>query len=91
MSAIQIDQRHSLGTAEAKKRVEALEPRLRERYGLELEWRGDEAVFKGRGFSGTLRVTADRVAIELKLGLLARPFAGKIEAAMHEQVAKALA
>jgi putative polyhydroxyalkanoate system protein len=91
MSEIRVEQRHTMGAAEAKKRVVALEPRLQERYGLDLTWTDDNASFSGKGFSGSLRVGADRVTIELKLGLLVRPFAGRIADAMREVLAKALA
>ncbi len=85
-----IEQPHNLGLRAARERVEGLMPKLRDRYGLDLSWRGDVASFTGKGFTGTLTVGEARVTIELRLGLLARPFAGKIQAAMQEQMAKVL-
>ncbi len=91
MANISMEQKHDLGLDGARDRVRGLVPTLIDKYGVEVNWRGDDAHFSGRGFSGVLRVMADRVAIELKLGLLARPFAGTIERAMAEHVRKALA
>jgi putative polyhydroxyalkanoate system protein len=91
MTTINLEQSHSLGLEGARTRVEGLVPTLVDKYGVKVDWRGDNAHFAGKGFSGVLQVRADTVAIDLKLGLLARPFAGKIKSAMAEHVRKALA
>ncbi len=92
MAEIRIERPHSLGKAEAKKRVQDLEPKLKTKYGVELAWNGDgEAQVKGTGVSGLLRVAESNVAVDLKLGLLLRPMAGKIRGALEHQIDKALA
>ncbi len=91
MSEIKIDRPHKLGTAEARKRVDALEPKLKEKYGVSLEWKGNVANVKGTGVSGTLAVEDTKVAVNVKLGLLLRPLAGKIKEGLEHQVNKALA
>lgn len=91
MATITMEQNHQLGLDGARERVRGLIPTLVNKYGVKVDWRGDDAHFSGKGFSGVLRVKADRVAIDLKLGLLARPFAGKIKTAMADHVQKALA
>jgi putative polyhydroxyalkanoate system protein len=91
MAEIKIDRNHTLGQAEAQKRVTDLAPKLKEKYGVELAWKGDgEAQVKGTGVTGTLRVAAEAVHIDLKLGLLLRPMAGKIRSALEHQIDKAL-
>ena len=91
MSEIKIERNHKLGTAEARKRVDTLEPKLKERYGVTLEWNGNVAAVKGTGVSGTLAVDDTKVAVNIKLGLLLRPLAGKIREGLEHQVNKALA
>lgn len=91
MSNISLEQTHDLGLEGARERVEKLVPALIKQYRVAVDWRGNDAHFSGKGFQGVLRIMADRVAVDLKLGLLARPFAGTIEKAMAEHVRKALA
>lgn len=91
MSEIKIDRAHNLGLAEARKRVDALGPKLKEKYGVSLEWNGNTANVKGSGVSGTLAVEDAKVAVNVKLGLLLRPLAGKIKEGLEHQVNKALA
>ncbi|MBC7795149.1 MAG: polyhydroxyalkanoic acid system family protein [Clostridia bacterium] len=91
MSQINIEQHHALGHAEARKRVSTLEPKLKEKYGVSLEWNGNMANVKGTGVSGTLAVDDSKVAVDLKLGFLLRPMAGKIKEGLEAQVIKALA
>jgi putative polyhydroxyalkanoate system protein len=92
MSEIKIERTHNLGKTEAEKRVKQLEPKLKDKYGVELSWKSDgEAQVKGTGLSGVLRVDDVNVAVDLKLGLLLRPMAGKIRGALEHQIDKALA
>ena len=91
MADIDIERTHSLGLEELRKRLGTLEEKLRERYGAQIDWRGDEADIKGTGFSGTLTLAETRVAVSLKLNFLMRPMAGKIREAMESQVDRALA
>ena len=91
MSEIRIEKNHTLGKSEAHKRVVNMEPKLKERYGVKLDWRGDEAEVKGTGVTGKLSVADGRIAIDIKLGLLLRPMAGKIRTALERQLDQALA
>jgi putative polyhydroxyalkanoate system protein len=91
MSEIKIERNHQLGSVEARKRVDGLEVKLKEKYGVTLEWKGNVANVKGTGVSGTLAVEDAKVAVNLKLGLLLRPLAGKIKEGLEHQVNKALA
>lgn len=90
MSHIMIARNHTLGAEAARERVAEIEPMLRDRFGIRVEWTGTSASFKGRGVSGSARITDDHLNIELKLGLLVRPFASKIRQIMEEKIDQAL-
>lgn len=90
MSEIKIERAHKLGSKEARKRVDNLEAKLKEKYGVSLEWNGNVANVKGTGVSGTLAVEDAKVAVNIKLGLLLRPLAGQIKQGLEHQVNKAL-
>lgn len=90
MSHVKIDRNHSMGAAAARERVAEIEPMLKDKYGVSLDWRGNEATVKGRGVTGAASITDDHLLIELKLGLLIRPLAGKIQKVMEEQLDRAL-
>lgn len=90
MSEIRIERCHQLGRAEAQRRVTEIEPKLRERFGVRLEWDGDQAQLKGSGVSGSVAVSDAQLAIDIKLGLLLRPMAGKIRESLERQIDRAL-
>jgi putative polyhydroxyalkanoate system protein len=91
MAEINIERNHELGLDELRKRLDSMEAKLKERYGVKLAWRGaHEAEVKGTGVSGTISLGDKRVAVNLKLGLMVRPLAGKIREAMEKQLDKAL-
>jgi putative polyhydroxyalkanoate system protein len=91
MSEIKIERNHNLGVKEARKRVDNLEVKLKEKYGVSLQWNGNVANVKGTGVSGTLAVEDKKVAVNLKIGFLLRPLAGQIKEGLEHQVNKALA
>lgn len=90
MADIEIERSHRLGLTQLKERLGGLEEKLLDRYGVKLTWRGNEAEVRGTGVSGTLSVDEAQVAVNLKLGLLMRPLAGKIREAMEKQIDRAL-
>lgn len=90
MSTICIERTCTLGEQSAREQLAEVEPMLRDRYGIQLAWQGSQAKITGSGVSGTVHIGADRVRVELKLGLLLRPLAGKIRGALEAQLDKAL-
>tara|TARA_Y100001968_G_C18982950_1_gene537702 strand:+ start:180 stop:461 length:282 start_codon:yes stop_codon:yes gene_type:complete len=87
MSKIKLEREHGRGSAaQAKEMMVAVEEKLKERYGVTLAWAGNSAQIKGTGVSGDFKVDDTTVQVEIKLGLLLRPMAGKIE----EGIARAL-
>ena len=91
MADISIKRSHAVGRDEARRRVAALEHKLRDKLGVELTWLGHVATFKGRGVSGTLTVENDSVSVDVKLGLLVKPLAGKIRDGVERGLNSALA
>ena len=92
MAEIKIERNHTLGKNEAQKRVSELEPKLKEKYGVHLEWQPDgTAKVKGTGVTGSLALGADSLDLEIKLGLLLKPMSGRIRGALEHQIDKALA
>jgi hypothetical protein len=47
---------------------------------------GLQANMKGKGFQASFTVTETDVSVNIKLGLLARPFKGKVEASVRERL-----
>ncbi len=90
MSEIKIERIHALGATEARKRITKIEAKLKENYGVNLEWNGNTANVKGTGVSGTLVVEEKRVAVNIKLGLLLRPLAGTVRESLEKQLSKGL-
>lgn len=94
MSTIRVEKAHSLPLAEAKKAIEAFGQDLQSKYGLKMAWSGNRADLKGTGASGTVDVGADRVRVEIKLGLIAKAAgikADKVQASIEKRLDAALA
>ena len=80
MSAIKIERDHKLGSADkAKELVLSVGEKLEERYGVTFDWSGYCGKLKGKGVTGECRLSDEKIEVELKLGLLLRPLARKIE------------
>ncbi len=90
MSKIEIHRSHSLGADEARERVKKIEPSLKEKYGVRLEWSGKHAAIKGFGVSGDAEVDDSHLVLTLKLGLLVRPFKRKIQEAIERSIDREL-
>ena len=91
MGTIQIKKMHHLGTAEAHKRVEQLEPELKKDYGVQLEWHGERADVRAARVSGQLVVEDQALSLQLQLGLPLVPVQAKIRSALEQRLASALA
>jgi putative polyhydroxyalkanoate system protein len=71
MSTIQVSQSHDMDREQARAKLGSFEEMMG-KYGVKLEWDGDEAVIKGFGVSGDVRVTDGTVEILLKLSMMAK-------------------
>jgi putative polyhydroxyalkanoate system protein len=87
---------HNTSRANARHKVEQKIDQLLSQFGgkadeISHEWQGDTLKFRGkaRGLTveGTVEVTDAAVVIDGKLPLIARPFEGKIRAAVEKEAA----
>ncbi len=88
MSTVRVNHPHGLGVEGAKRALAPFEADL-SRYGLKLAWRGNVAEVKGAAASGDVRVTDSEVAIEVKLGMMAK-MAGIDAARLTQSIEKRL-
>jgi putative polyhydroxyalkanoate system protein len=62
-----------------RERARSLAERLESRHHMRARWLGDDVVaIKGSGVEGQLSIDDTQVAVDVKLGLLAAPFQGKL-------------
>ncbi len=71
MSSFKVTEPHSLSPEDARLRVGAFEDLLK-KYKVKPKWKGNDAVFKGPGVSGDIKVGAKSVDVSVKLGMLAK-------------------
>jgi putative polyhydroxyalkanoate system protein len=74
MSHIKVARRHALPLPKARALAERAIGDLAQRYGGVTEWRGDVLRFHAAGAEGELRLSLVEIRIDVKLGLLLRPF-----------------
>jgi putative polyhydroxyalkanoate system protein len=88
MASIKVSQAHSLPLDQAKQRVDDMLKEYSSKFGLKTNWAGDKLNISGSGVEGAANVTGSSVDVELKLGLMASAFKGKIEEGLKEGLAK---
>jgi len=83
---VQIRQAHTMTAAEARSRLSNLSQTNSkdvQRFSIALRWTSPKtAEISATSFKGVLRVQERWVTVDGKLGLLARPFAGRIQTAI---------
>ena len=90
MSKIEISRHHQLSDQERTAALNDLATFLQE-IGAEVVNEGERLSFSGRGYKGTVSITAGLAEGFISLGLLARPFKGQLEKAIHEHLEARLA
>ncbi|MED5465865.1 MAG: polyhydroxyalkanoic acid system family protein [Myxococcota bacterium] len=91
MAKIRIDEAHGLGSADAARaKVEPVEEKLKDKFGVTFHWAGNKAAIKGKGVSGEFRFDDERFAVDLKLNMLLTPMAGKIEESIRRAIERAM-
>jgi putative polyhydroxyalkanoate system protein len=92
MPKFTIEHKHDLPHATVRERLEALNARLAEKYGIDAKWRTDtEATFKRTGAAGTISCQPNCVAIHVDLSFALTPLRGKIETRIREELVAVLA
>jgi putative polyhydroxyalkanoate system protein len=86
MSQIHLQKNHSLGGDEARKTAEKLADRLAAEYKAKWQWHNNDLKLTAKGVQGLLHVGHDMVDIKVDLGMMLRPFKGKIESRIKAQL-----
>jgi putative polyhydroxyalkanoate system protein len=71
MSNVRVREPHTLGTAEALRRIADFEEMLK-KYGVKASWKGNHADVSGLGVKGTIDVSEQEARVELTLGFVAK-------------------
>lgn len=79
MATISLAKKHTLGPDEALTRARKVFDDFGNRLNASVEWEGNNARFTGRGFSGTAKVNAETIEIDVDLAMLLRPAKGRVE------------
>ena len=78
MSDIEVVKSHSLPIAKAKTLAQKEVDALAGEYDLSSEWRGNTLHFHCSGLDGQMHVTDSEIRLHVTLGLLRRPFKGRL-------------
>ena len=87
---MKIRREHSLGTTEARRRVDEIAADMGNRLNLSSEWRGDDLQVKGTGVTGTISVSEDAVELRIELGFALILMESSIRAAIEQAMDKHL-
>ena len=91
MAKMSIEQPHQLEHAEVKARLDQLQARLANKYGIQGHWTGEnDAVVKGTGVKGTISCDASRVRVTLDLSFPISLMKDRIENRVRQELAKVL-
>ena len=86
MSLIHIRKKHTLGQDKARKTADELAKTLVSEYNAKCKWHKDDLKFTSKGVTGKMHVGKDIVDIQVDLGMMLRPFKGKIETSIKSQL-----
>lgn len=88
MPAISIARKHALSHRKAKDVAEKIAKDLQKRFELDYAWHGDHIDFERPGVSGRMHVAKDRIALDVRLGLLLTPLKPSIEREINAMLDK---
>jgi putative polyhydroxyalkanoate system protein len=86
MSVIEVTRIHHLSHDDAITAATQLAETLSQKYDVRYSWQGEVLCFKRAGVEGRLEIESDKVHLQMELGLLMRPFSGRIERSIHEHL-----
>ncbi|GGY74000.1 polyhydroxyalkanoic acid system family protein [Marinobacter zhanjiangensis] len=86
MSSIDVRRSHSLDREHARAAAETLAEDLSEKFDVQYEWDGDLLRFHRSGVKGHLDISPSELHVHLELGMMLRPFKGRIEEEIHNQL-----
>ncbi len=93
MADISFSHPHGLSLDEAKTKTKQIVDDVQGEFPSliqSIDWNADQthAKLKGKGFDGTFQVTDAAMNIEINLGMLTRPFKGKVQEKIQSRVSK---
>lgn len=88
MAVIDIVRHHSLDHDHAIEVANRLARTMERDYQLKYEWDGDTLHCHRSGVHGEVRVRPQEIRVHLKLGFLLRPFKGRIEREIEDQLSE---
>jgi len=88
MPSISVSRAHSLSHKKARDAAERIARDLQKRFQLDYAWDGDAVTFERPGVSGRMLVAKDRIALDVRLGLLLTAIKPMIEREIHAQFDK---
>jgi putative polyhydroxyalkanoate system protein len=91
MADVKITREHGMTVAQAKKVAQKVADDMAKEYDLQSEWDGDTLYFERTGVKGFLDVDGSTMTVEITLGFLFKPFAGKFRDTMSANFDKLLA
>ena len=96
MATIDIKRAHTLDIEEAKKRAGELATSMQDKLGIRWSWEGNNIKFDApsgaaKGATGTVKVDASQVRVEIDLPFLLRAVKGTIEDKVSEKLDKLIA
>jgi putative polyhydroxyalkanoate system protein len=88
MPSISVSRAHRLSHKKARDAAERIARDLQKRFQLDYAWDGDAVTFERPGVSGRMLVAKDRIALDVRLGLLLTAIKPMIEREIHSQFDK---
>ena len=79
MPKIDIRRPHQLSIADARAVVEQVAASMREKFGMDGQWKGDTLSFSRPGVNGSIEVGADAIQVKAELGMMLAPLKGMVE------------
>lgn len=84
MAAISVKHQHQLSDDEVRGHIDELARKLANELDAGYRWEGNVLRFERSGASGVIELKTSMVEINVKLGMLLRPFRGKVEQSIND-------
>jgi len=88
MASINISRNHSKSLSEIKNLIDDLASDVKKEYGVDMSWQDERSLsISGTGIkSGSVNISDSNIEINIKLGMLASAFKGKIEDGLNSKL-----
>jgi len=86
MPSIDLRRTHHMDRQCAKRRVDELAARMREKFGVEAHWQDDTLRLRHMGLEGSIRVDDEAVHVKARLGMLLAALKPRIEHEVRDKL-----